>query len=197
MSRGKRAAWHTRVRALNAGTSLEGWLKDRGSLTAKLVAHSGHFRVQCLRQQHARCLADEAAALHLPKAVQAWEREVLLRCDGQAVVFAHTVVPLFCTASDWPLFKALGERSLGTTLFRDPQVERGTMYYARLLADHPLRLRAQRALASPLPAQLLARRSLFRRHKGILLVTEVFLPALASLRPPVLAASIIESSRLG
>jgi chorismate--pyruvate lyase len=160
---------------------LEGWLSDRESLTAKLMAHSRQFRVQRLHQQRARCLIDEAEVLNLHRAVQVWEREVLLRCDERPVVFAHTVVPLSCTATDWPLFKALGERSLGTTLFQDPQVERGTMYYARLLVDHPLRLRAQQALGIALPPQLCARRSLFRRHNGILLVTEVFLPALSSL----------------
>jgi chorismate--pyruvate lyase len=189
ISRGKRADWHRRVRTLRAGRVMEGWLADRSSLTAKLIAHCRQFRVQCLSQQRAPCLADEMLVIGLPHPEQVWQREVLLRCDEQAVVFAHTVVPLFCTANDWPLFKRLGSRSLGTTLFADPLVARGVMYYARLHPSHPLYLRAQRALGPAqghalvhdLPPYLLARRSLFTRKNGVLLVTEVFLPALSNL----------------
>lgn len=185
MSSSKRADWHRRVRALRAGRIMEGWLADRASLTAKLVAHSREFRVQCLSQRRAPCLADEMLVIGLPHPEQVWQREVLLRCDNQPVVFAHTVVPLFCTASDWPLFRRLGSRSLGTTLFADPLVMRGRMHYARLDAAHPLYQRARRALAQELsqdlPPRLLARRSLFTRKNGVLLVTEVFLPALSNL----------------
>ena len=74
-----------------------------------------------------------AIGMHRPGRV--WEREVLLRCDGVPVVFAHTVVPMSATAADWPLFSALGERSLGSTLFYDPLVTRGELEFAR----HPRR----------------------------------------------------------
>jgi len=96
------------------------WLTTPGSLTARLIAHSRHFRVQKLRQAGNVCLADEAGAIGLARPRRVWEREVLLRCDGRPVVFGHTVVPMSASASDWPLFSALGERSLGTTLFHDP-----------------------------------------------------------------------------
>lgn len=164
---------------------LRPWLTEAGSLTARLSAHCHEFRVQRLHQHRARCFADEAAVLGLPRARHVWEREVLLRCDGLPVVFAHTVVPLSCTATDWPLFRALGERSLGTTLFNDPAVERGRLHFARIRPSHPLYQRAQQALGGvALPAQLYARRSLFRRKQGVLLVTELFLPALAALAQP-------------
>ncbi len=181
MSSSKRADWHRRVRALHAGREMESWLADRASLTTRLVAHCQTFRVQCLSQHRAPCLADEMRMIGLPHPEQVWQREVLLRCDEQPVVFAHTVVPLFCTATDWPLFRRLGTRSLGSTLFADPLVVRGMMYYARLDAAHPLYQRARRALGHDLPPRLLARRSLFSRKNGVLLVTEVFLPALSNL----------------
>ena len=182
VSRGKRAQWHSHVRALGAGSLLEGWLDDHGSLTQRLSAQCREFRVQRLHQHRARCFGDESQALGLPRALHAWEREVLLRCDQSPVVFAHTVVPLSCTAADWPLFRTLGERSLGTTLFNDPQVTRGRLHFARILPAHPLFQRARRALPQvALPAQLFARRSLFQRKQGVLLVTELFLPALSTL----------------
>ena len=183
----RQAQWHAHVNAVNATPALRHWLTGGGSLTAKLKAHSRAFRVQCLHQETARCLTDEAAIIGLHRAGRVWEREVLLRCDGQPAVFGHTVVPMQATATDWPLFSALGERSLGTTLFGDRMVRRGTLEFARLRAGHPLVQRAQAALARdgrPADEQALffARRCLYQRHQGLLLVTEVFLPAVLELQ---------------
>jgi chorismate--pyruvate lyase len=172
------------VNALNPPHDLRHWLTGRGSLTNKLKAHSSAFRVQCLHQRTAICLADETAAVGLHRPGRVWEREVLLRCDNTPVVFAHTVVPMSATAADWPLFSALGERSLGTTLFGDPQVRRGVLEFARLREGHLLTQRARAALGiTGQPEQILyARRCLYRRHQGTLLVTEVFLPSVLDLK---------------
>lgn len=184
----RQANWVGHVLAVNAPHDLRHWLTGSGSLTAKLKSHSETFRVQVLHQQVATCLSDEARAIGLHRPGRVWEREVLLRCDNAPVVFAHTVVPMSADATDWPLFSALGERSLGTTLFGDPRVTRGTLEYARLRASHPLALRARAALAAEghaaLDEQLLyARRCLYRRRQGTLLVTEVFLPRVTRLVP--------------
>jgi chorismate--pyruvate lyase len=164
------------------------WLTTPGSLTARLVRHSQSFRVQRLHQRSAICLPDEARAIGLPRPERVWEREVLLCCDGVPVVFAHTVVPTSCTASDWPLFSALGERSLGSTLFYDPLVLRGPLEFARIRAGHPLTRRALAALGGTAAAAMVqagthfhARRCVYRRHQGLLLVTEVFLPTVLDL----------------
>jgi len=87
------------------------------------------------------------------------------------------------SASDWPLFSALGERSLGTTLFYDPKVRRGELEFARLRPGHPLQARVQAALGGDVPAHetYFARRCVYRRRQGLLLVTEVFLPAVLDL----------------
>src|SRR5213079_467789 len=109
------------------------------------------------------------------------------------VVFAHTVVPLSDSAADWPLFGALGERSLGSTLFHDPLVRRGALEFARIRAGHPLARRARAALAQSADLADLAdlrerpvfhaRRCVYRRGHGTLLVTELFLPAVLELAP--------------
>jgi chorismate--pyruvate lyase len=162
------------------------WLTTPGSLTARLIAHSRQFRVQKLRQAGNLCLADEAGAIGLPRPERVWEREVLLRCDGEPVVYGHTVVPLSATATDWPLFSALGERSLGTTLFYDPLVKRGQLEFARIRPGHPLLARVHAALGregqgAPSDTVHYARRCVYRRRQGLLLVTEVFLPAVLNL----------------
>ncbi len=179
----RQALWHRHVNAVNAPLALRHWLTDAASLTAKLKARSQTFRVQALHQKRGNCLSDEAALIGLGRAGRVRQREVLLKCDDRAVVFAHTVVPMAATASDWPLFGALGERSLGSTLFGDPRVRRGELEYARLRSAHPLAQRVQAALGvrGRENQMLYARRCLYRRHQGLLLLTEVFLPPVATL----------------
>jgi chorismate--pyruvate lyase len=177
------ARWFSHVNGVNPPPPMRHWLTDTMSLTVKLIACCRHFRVQRLAQQHALVLPDEWKKIALPRRVLVQEREVFLRCDDMPVVYAHTVVPLSSTASDWPFFGRLGERSLGTTLFGDPLVQRGTLEYARLSRQHPLVLHAGAALNAELVSPLFARRCLYKRNNGLLLVTEVFLPTIAAVRP--------------
>jgi chorismate--pyruvate lyase len=178
----RQALWHRHVNALAPGAGMRAWLCAGGSLTARLIERSAAFRVQRLHQRSALCLPDEAQAIGMGRPGRVWEREVLLRCDERAVVFAHTVVPLSNSATDWPLFGALGERSLGSTLFYDPLVRRGDLEFARLRAGHPLAQRARAALGDTCGSQVFyARRCVYRRHQGTLLVTEVFLPSVIEL----------------
>jgi chorismate--pyruvate lyase len=182
----RRARWLAHPDGVGAGAAMRDWLTTPGSLTARLIAHSQQFRVQKLRQQGSLCLADEASAIGLARPRRVWEREVLLRCDGRPVVYGHTVVPMSATASDWPLFSALGERSLGTTLFYDPLVRRGQLEFARIRPGHPLLARVHAALGGEEPCgrtdtPYYARRCVYRRRQGLLMVTEVFLPAVLDL----------------
>jgi chorismate lyase len=177
-----RARWVGHVNGVNAPVGMRTWLTTKGSLTLKLMACSHRFRVQRLRQRHGSCLGDECGTVALKRRRRVREREVLLRCDERPVVFAHTIVPTESTASDWPFFSALGERSLGTTLFSDPQVRRSPLQFARLPIAHPLARRAASAVGQVFDQPLFARRCLYRRKRGLLLVTEVFLPTLAGTR---------------
>ncbi|MBC7488972.1 MAG: chorismate lyase [Glaciimonas sp.] len=177
------ANWHDHANGVDPSPFIRDWLTDRASLTVKLIAHSAQFRVQRLHQRYALCLADEFAAIALPERRQVQERDVLLRCDGCPIVLGHTVLPFTATASEWPFFGALGERSLGTTLFCDPLVKRGELQYARLYQEHPLVRRMCAATGvSRLPMPLFARRSTFRRKSGVMLVTEVFFSEIAALK---------------
>lgn len=182
MSRSIRHAhWFFHVNGVNPTPQMRGWLTDTVSLTKKLTARSKQFRVLRLSQKAGRCLADEYATVGLPRRRCVQERDVLLQCDGQPMVFAHTIVPLSATASDWPFFGGLGERSLGGTLFGDPRVMRGPLQYARLQPQHLLMRRASAALGNgAIEHPLYARRCLYRRNNGVLLVTEVFLPAIVA-----------------
>jgi chorismate lyase len=160
-------------------------LDDRQNfLDHQIVGSQQAFRVSPLKQQRALCLADEHAAIALPRRLKVWERDVLLECDGQPMVYAHTVVPADDTTNDWPFFRSLGTRSLGSALFSDPLIRRGQLQYARLPVNHPLMRRAVAVLgADALRYPVYARRCLYRRKRGHLLVTEVFLPSITGLSP--------------
>ena len=190
------AHWCNHPNAVQAAPLLRTWLTDPGSMTVKLKARCQQFRVQRLRQQSGNALRDESHLLGLTPRQRVVERDVILYCDGQPVVFGHTVLAQEATPS-WPFFRALGERPLGGSLFVDPLVTRGALQFARLHAAHPLVRRISSALAGALPEThqgaahapsslsahlpLYARRSLFRRHGSLMLVTDVFLPALSEL----------------
>jgi chorismate--pyruvate lyase len=176
------AKWHDHVNGVHASPAMANWLTHRASLTARLVARCKQFRVQRLHQGLSICLEDEFAAIGLPRQEKVAQREVVLRCDERAVVYAHTVVPRSANATQWPLFAALGNKSLGTTLFSDPLVERGDLSYAKLRHTHPLMKRIAALQLSQEPEHCLyARRSVFKRKGGCLLVTEVFLPGIRQL----------------
>jgi chorismate--pyruvate lyase len=178
------ARWFSHINGVNPPPALRPWLTDRTSLTQKLIAQCGQFRVQTLRQENTSSLADEYQAVGLARRTRVQTREVLLRCDEEPVVFAHTIMPSSASASDWPFFGTLGQRSLGTTLFGDPRVLRGELEYARLRPQHPLARRARAAIrAERMESPVYARRCLFRRKNGLLLVTELFLPPIARLGP--------------
>ena len=115
---------------------------------------------------------------------QLLQRDILLVCDDQPVIYAHTIVLPDAIKQHWPFFNGLGNRSLGSQLFIDPKVKRGSLQFAKLQPNHPLYLAAQQAVshASHGGQSLWARRSLFSRGQGTMLVTEVFLPAMNQLR---------------
>lgn len=159
---------------------LHPWLTDRGSLTARLMAHSHRFRVLPLRQQLASVNQDEADLLQLPPQRQALVREVLLLCDEQPAIFAHSIIGSDELRRTWRFVARLGNRPLGAVLFADPRIQRQPLHYKALDARHPLYRRAAEQLPQ-VPSRLWARRSLFTLNHAPLLVTEVFLPHVTEL----------------
>ncbi len=177
---------------------LRNWLVGRRSLTARLVAACSSFSVAPLYEGLAVPHRDEARLLGLRPGQLARVRQVCLVCDGRPAVYGHTVVPLAPRHRFDRVFRGLGGRPLGHTLFADPRIRRGPLRFCRVDRRHPLGARAQTALATegptrgsgPAPAQsaqstLWARRSLFAGPGKQILVSEVFLPGL----PPLPAAA--------
>ncbi len=155
-------------------------------MTQRLIRASSPFRVVLLSQTRATPLADEWRRVGMRWQRPATVREVLLLCDEIPVVFAHTRARPDAMRQDWPFLRGLGHRSLGSALFVDPQVRRTPFEFARLAPHHPLMQRMFEARPEVQRSDsLLARRSVFHRARGAMLVTEIFLPALSRLTPPV------------
>ncbi len=160
--------------------ALRDWLREPTSLTARLQRH-GRFRLQVLRQRLHHANADEAGALHLQPRSRCRVREVLLHCNEVPVVFAHTVLPIRPRGVLGRWLAGLGGRSLGSLLFAHPGFVRGRLAYARIDRRHPLYARASAALGVA-PPHFFARRCAHDFGSQRVLVTEVFAPAVATLR---------------
>lgn len=185
--------WYSRSRSFlrDVPVGLSTWLLDAGSLTQRLRhACAGRFRVRVLRQGRARPSRDEARALKLRLADWAWTREVQLLCDDQPWVFARTLIPARTLSGRGRRLTQLGTKPLGQVLFADPEVRRGPVEIARIVAGQRLHQRAFAGFAEP-PDAIWGRRSVFWIDGCPLLVCEIFLPDLpvspARCRPDLLS----------
>jgi chorismate--pyruvate lyase len=158
--------------------SLRAWLSDCGSLTQRLKSRCASFRVEPQATGLARPNPDEYALLGMAPGDRAYVREVLLLCDGEPVVFAHSVLPRAGLRGGWNSITRLGSRSLGEALFSDHRIERQPLAYRNVRHNHPL-YRSVASLQTLAVGSLWARRSVFCLNGHPLLVTEVFLPALS------------------
>ncbi|WP_428634519.1 chorismate--pyruvate lyase family protein [Sedimenticola sp.] len=154
---------------------IEQWLRDRGSLTARLKSASRcDFRVNVLRQEWACPLDSERRLLGMRRGGIAILREVELLCGGVPWVFARTLIPVRSLQGPARRLALLGERPLGEVLFADPSMRRGITQMARLLPRHALFAAATVHLQQV--EEIWGRRTLFHLAGKPLLVNEIFLP---------------------
>ncbi len=178
----QRLAWRKKPVRNAASLPFVDWLRDRNSLTSRLQAR-GTFDVRVLKQGLGMPTLNEAVALGLRRRQVAWIREVALYCDGEPVVFAHTILPYRPRGPLTRWLARLGNRSLGALLFSHAGFVRGPLVSRRLDSRDALFARAVAAMnlnSSAKPAVLWARRSNFSFCRQRVLVTEVFSPSLAT-----------------
>ncbi len=158
---------------------LRRWLQASGSLSARLAATGETFNVQVLTQGRQPLTPDESRALGLGGRRMGYAREVLLRVDGRALVFARSVTAHADSLGAWRAVRGLGSRPLADVLFRRSGILRAPLAYAQVQRQS----RLQRHVASSWLAAtgtaldhpaLPARRSVFTRQGAALLVMEVF-----------------------
>ena len=167
--------------------SLRAWLRAPGSLSARLARH-GRFEVQLLRQATAKLRAPERQQLGRPRRGCTLVREVVLRVDGEPLVWARSSLHKSTLCGPWQALKGLGRRPLAELLYQDRRVQRSTLQPKRLSPCGPTRRHMQyqwlQATGAPAPAGMLwARHSVFRRKGALLRILELFHPAVAALSP--------------
>jgi chorismate--pyruvate lyase len=152
-------------------TSVLDWLFDNGSLTRRLIHLTNDgFSVTPLFEGWQPLRADECAALDLAEGSEGWVREVYLRGQGEALVFARSVAARSALQGDGLHMDELGSRSLGELLFCDQAFARRAIE----VCHYP-----QAWLPSEVRAPALwGRRSRFDRGTLSVLVAEIFLPTL-------------------
>ena len=155
------------------------WVGVPGSLSAQLARAGQVFSVQVVDQGRQRLGLEEARALGLSGHKPGYVREVVLRVDDVAVVFARSVTAHAQSLGPWRAIRGLGTRPLADVLFKRMGMARTPLEFARLKPASPLRRHVAQAwqhatgegaIARALPA----RRSVFMHGGVALLVMEVF-----------------------
>lgn len=156
------------------------WLRDRGSLTARIQQRCPAFSVRVVFQGLRRADRDERFLFPQAGRRLMLVREVYLYCRRTPVVFAHSVLDPEELRGTWRRLTGLGARPLGAALFADPRIRRYPLRQKKLHPHHELHRRACEVLSGDAGA-LWARRSLFALNNSPILVTEVFLPGIVNL----------------
>jgi len=173
--------WHPRLICSQVPPQIASWLFEPASITKRCLATSSNFRVRVLASGPTASNKDECC--HLPKSCrQVWVREVLLELDDTPIIFARTTHPSIRRGPLLRRFARLGNSPLGSILFTHPGFRKIKIEYARLDRRHPLYQQAMNTNTSN--PTLWARRASWHLGHQHLLLTEVFLPSLASY-PPV------------
>ncbi len=108
------------------------WVANTGSLTAQLINRYGEIQVD-LRAQGRRAVSlQQAHWLRLKQRSQMRFRRVLLKACCMPVVAAESWVTLDGPRCDWSFWSTLGNQSLGSELFANPQVRRQSVQYFKL-----------------------------------------------------------------
>ncbi|MEW6705327.1 MAG: chorismate lyase [Pseudomonadota bacterium] len=168
-----------------SGLRLRRWLRRTGSLSAHLQTLGTRFEVQRLSQRVAPLLPGEARSLGLAAGTRCLVREVVLRVDGQPLVYARSVAPASALRGPWRSLGGLGTRPLAQLLFDTRQVSRSALRTLRIAPSGPwaCKLKAgwQRGARQPWPARTAwGRYSVFHKAGMPLRVTEVFNPVMQS-----------------
>lgn len=166
--------------------SLRDWLQAPGSLSRRLAKLGQRFEVQVLRQDLAPLRPHERRALG--NCGLSLVREVLLRVDGEPLVWARSAVALQATRGPWRALRGLGSRPLAHLLYDDPRISRSQLQPRRITRWGVTHRHAERqwlaATGQVMPAGMQwSRNSVFSRGGAQLRVMELFAPKLKFSRP--------------
>lgn len=156
------------------------WLIHTGSLTTRLRKLCNDFSVKLIAQYQRAALPHEADMLDINGDPYLIEREVLLLCGNNPVVYARSFIPLKALKDRFADLDTLGTQPLGEKIFSDPELQRGEIEWTILSEKHASFQHAVSALQQR-PDKIYGRRSVFLGAPSPILISEFFLPTLATL----------------
>lgn len=156
------------------------WLLDDGSLTQHLLDTGQTFSLERWRQCWEAPNLDERRLLGMRQRERAMVRQVVLRLDGDAMVYARSVFPMSTLSGPLLRLRRLANQSLGAFLFARNDMRRSPFELALLAGNHDY-------LPQPLHQHdpVWARRSCFQVAGKSMLVSELFLAGFPRWRAPI------------
>ncbi len=192
---GKEPFWKSAacVHRENIPSDLRTWLFDKNSLTTRLMeASDGQFSVKvesekwCLPQRNERLL------LGLRHGEYVFVRQVYLLCKGTPWVFARSIIPVKAANGQLKGLTRLGNKSLGSVLFNNPNIQRSGIALTQVSAQHDMFATAT-TFSKRKASQIWGRRSKYTIRNQPLLVSEFFLPDLELTKTSDKAAKSLNS----
>lgn len=149
------------------------WLITQDSLTAKLHC-MGTLTVEVLEDAWGIPTARERKRLKLGPRDAARIRTVLLKVDGEAVIYARSIIPAKSLKGHWRQVKHLQNKPLGGYLFQHRELKRSDIEVTQL----------PKHMFPNQPKSLWARRSVFHQFGPGILVNEAFFDEIHQLKSP-------------
>lgn len=160
----------SRVRKDTISPVLLSWMREKGSLTTRLE-RAGALTVEVLSDNWSHPTQRERRRLKLRPREATRVREVILKVDGVAVIYARSIVPARALVGHWRYLSHLGSQPLGGYLFLQRGLKRSPIEAACLPAN----------IFKDFNTPIWARRSVFQFYNRGVLVNEAFLPAISEL----------------
>ncbi len=174
--------WKKNLLASRVPAELSTWLRHKGSFMRRLKKFGVHTAViQVIQEGWQNPTLEESAVLNIKPRQLVLVREVLIESPSAAKwMFARTVVPRATLSGKEQQLARLKNRSLGSVLFKDPQLRRSKFELSCMRRGSEWYQRIVGLLVTDAP-EFWARRSVFTINKKSLLLTEIFSPDVAAL----------------
>jgi chorismate lyase len=162
-----------RINKTNIPKTLWPWLTTHASLTAKLQC-LGELSVDVIEDTWGAPTSREKKRLKLRPREAARIRTVLLKVNGQVVIYARSIIPARSLRGHWRQVKHLKNKPLGGYLFQHRSLIRSNIEVTQL----PKRMFPNQQSA------LWARRSVFHQYGPGILVNEAFFDDINQFKSP-------------
>lgn len=157
---------------------MKSWLKDKGSFMQRLEAFGVHdAKVRVIEEGWGCALPEEVLDLKISPDAKVWIREVIIQSDDKIWMVAKSVFPRETLTDE---YKNLKNRSLGSVIFKDKNLQRSDFKFFDLQSNLNLYEKIKKTV-KVVNQKLSCRSSVFTSHGKDIYLMEVFFPAISEL----------------